>query len=55
MVQFLSIIFFLGFLQFSLGFSKVTVFLCRFIYMCLRACLLSTRHSAYEVPINKSV
>ena len=28
MVQFLSIIFFLGFLQFLLGFSKVTVFLC---------------------------
>ena len=28
MVQFLSITFFLGFLQFLLGFSKVTVFLC---------------------------
>ena len=28
MVQFLSIIFFLGFLQFLLGFSKVPVFLC---------------------------
>jgi len=28
MVQFLSIIFFLGFLQFLLGFSKVAVFLC---------------------------
>ena len=28
MVQFLSIFFFLGFLQFLLGFSKVPVFLC---------------------------
>ena len=28
MVQFLSITFFLGFLQFLLGFSKVPVFLC---------------------------
>jgi hypothetical protein len=28
MVQFLSIHFFVGFLQFLLGFSKVTVFLC---------------------------
>ena len=28
MVQFLSIIFFLGFLQFLLGFSKVPVFFC---------------------------
>ena len=28
MVQFLSIHFFLGFLQFLLGFSKVLVFLC---------------------------
>ena len=28
MFQFLSIIFFLGFLQFLLGFSKVPVFLC---------------------------
>ena len=28
MVQFLSINFFLGFLQFLLGFSKVPVFLC---------------------------
>ena len=28
MVQILSIIFFLGFLQFLLGFSKVPVFLC---------------------------
>ena len=28
MVQFLSINFFLGFLQFLLGFSKVSVFLC---------------------------
>ena len=29
MVQFLSIIFFLGFLQFLLGFLKVPVFLCQ--------------------------
>jgi len=36
MVQFLSIIFFLGFLQFLLGFSKVPVFLCRpVLYTCL--------------------
>ena len=32
MVQFLSIIFFLGFLQFLLGFSKVPVFLCHSVY-----------------------
>jgi len=32
MVQFLSIIFFLGFLQFLLGFSKVPVFLCVTLY-----------------------
>ena len=34
MVQFLSIIFFLGFLQFLLGFSKVPVFLCHPIEGC---------------------
>ena len=33
MVQFLSIIFFLGFLQFLLGFSKVPVFLCHPVLM----------------------
>ena len=33
MVQFLSINFFLGFLQFLLGFSKVPVFLCHSVYM----------------------
>ena len=33
MVQFLSIIFFLGFLQFLLGFSKVPVFLCHPMYI----------------------
>ena len=33
MVQFLSIIFFLGFLQFLLGFSKVPVFLCQPVLM----------------------
>ena len=32
MVQFLSINFFLGFLQFLLGFSKVPVFLCHLVY-----------------------
>ena len=32
MVQFLSINFFLGFLQFLLGFSKVPVFLCHSVY-----------------------
>ena len=32
MVQFLSIIFFLGFLQFLLGFSKDPVFLCHSVY-----------------------
>ena len=32
MVQFLSIIFFLGFLQFLLGISKVPVFLCHLYY-----------------------
>ena len=32
MVQFLSIFFFLGFLQFLLGFSKVPVFLCHPVY-----------------------
>ena len=32
MVQFLSIIFFLGFLQFLLAFSKVPVFLCHPVY-----------------------
>ena len=33
MVQFLSIIFFLGFLQFLLDFSKVPVFLCHSVYV----------------------
>ena len=33
MVQFLSIIFFLGFLQFSLGFSKVPVLLCHSVLL----------------------
>ena len=33
MVQFLSIIFFLVFLQFLLGFSKVPVFLCHSVYV----------------------
>jgi len=39
MVQFLSIIFFLGFLQLLLGFSKVPVFLCHpvFTHAFLRA------------------
>ena len=40
MVQFLSIIFFLGFLQFLLVFSKVPVFLCHPVYeriQCLRS------------------
>jgi len=32
MVQFLSLIFFLAFLQFLLGFSKVPVFLCHPVY-----------------------
>ena len=32
MVQFLSIIFFLGFLQFLLGFSKVPIFLCHPVF-----------------------
>ena len=32
MVQFLSIFFFLGFLQFLLGFSKVPVFLCHSVF-----------------------
>ena len=32
MVQFLSINFFLGFLQFLLGFSKVPIFLCHPIF-----------------------
>ena len=32
MVQFLSIFFFLGFLQFLLGFSKNPVFLCHSVY-----------------------
>ena len=32
MVQLLSIIFFLGFLQFLLGFSKVPVFLCHSVH-----------------------
>ena len=32
MVQFLSIKFFVGFLQFLLGFSKVAVFLCLPVY-----------------------
>ena len=35
MVQFLSIHFFLGFLQFLLGFSKVPVFLCHSVYISL--------------------
>ena len=33
MVQFLPIIFFLGFLQFLLGFSKVPVFLCHSVLL----------------------
>ena len=33
MVQFLSIFFFLGFLQFLLGFSKVPVFLCHSVFV----------------------
>ena len=32
MVQFLSIFFFLGFLQFLLGFPKVPVFLCHLVF-----------------------
>ena len=36
MVQFLSIIFFLGFLQFLLGFSKVPVF---FVSLCILTCI----------------
>ena len=39
MVQFLSIFFFLGFLQFLLGFSKVPVFLCHPVPLLLRAIL----------------
>ena len=40
MVQFLSIIFFLGFLQFLLGFSKVPVFLCHSVHSALGSLLL---------------
>ena len=35
MVQFLSINFFLGFLQFLLGFSKLPVFLCHSVFYSL--------------------
>ena len=37
MVQFLSIIFFLGFIQFLLGFSKVPFF---FVSLCILLCTL---------------
>ena len=41
MVEFLSIFFFLGFLQFLLGFSKVPVFLCHPVYVSDIASLLT--------------
>jgi hypothetical protein len=58
MVQFLSIIFFLGFLQFLLGFSKVPVFcvtlyyhICKNNYMfCLYIC---SHHQAGYKTLNK--
>ena len=44
MVQFLSIIFFLGFLQFLLGFSKVPVFVCHSV-LALQEGLYSMKYS----------
>ena len=38
MFQFLSIIFFLGFLQFLLGFSKVPIFFCVILYFVFLLC-----------------
>ena len=47
MVQFLSIIFFLGFLQFLLGFSKVPVFFVSFCITALLDSLLSVVGPCY--------
>ena len=49
MVQFLSIIFFLGFLQFLLGFSKVPVFLCHPVH----TFQFITYKPLYSIPILK--
>jgi len=43
MVQFLPIIFFLGFLQFLLGFSKVPVFLCHPVHEYQQTVLITSR------------
>ena len=48
MVQFLSINFFLGFLQFLLGFSKVPVFSCHSV-------LVSNRESYYRLLTTKHI
>ena len=47
MVQFLSIFFFLGFLQFLLGFSKVPVFLCHPVYL-----TAERKHVTYLVELS---
>ena len=59
MVQFLSINFFLGFLQCMLGFSNVPVFLCHPVYVkqvMLNACyqehlllLVSSQHNLFDI------
>ena len=51
MVQFLSINFFLGILQFLLGFSKVPVFLCHSVPMHNRAYIYSTLRLLAYTPI----
>ena len=54
MVQFLSINFFLGFLQFLLGFSKVPVFLCQAVYpQILKTGTNNHIHTVATVPIGK--
>ena len=55
MVQFLSIHFFLGFLQFLLGFSKFPVFLCHPVYILLEKCnpCLSVFH--WEVSCDENL
>ena len=48
MVQFLSINFFLGFLQFLLGFSKVPIFLCHSVLHSFTQLQMTQRHINFK-------
>ena len=55
MVQFLSINFFLGFLQFLLGFSKVPVFLCQPVPLLKGSCLQQEKFRSLSIKFQADI